>query len=76
MLAKTSNKIDAVLAANDGLAGAVVSALQSAKLSPIPVTGQDATPGGAQYILAGWQSGTVYKPVPHEASRRGRSRST
>ena len=68
MLAKTNNKIDAVLAANDGLAGAVVSALKSAKLSPIPVTGQDATPGGLQYILAGWQSGTVYKPVPVEAA--------
>jgi D-xylose transport system substrate-binding protein len=68
MLTKTSNKIDAVLAANDGLAGAVVSALQSAKLSAIPLTGQDATPGGLQYILAGWQSGTVYKPVPTEAA--------
>ena len=68
MLAKTGNKIDAVLAANDGIAGSVVSALQSAKLSPVPLTGQDATPGGAQYILAGWQSGTVYKPVPQEAN--------
>jgi D-xylose transport system substrate-binding protein len=68
MLAKTSNKIDAVLAANDGIASSVVSALKSAKLNPIPVTGQDATPGGLQYILAGWQSGTVYKPVPVEAA--------
>ena len=68
MLAKTGNKIDAVLAANDGIASSVVSALQSAKLSPVPLTGQDATPGGAQYILAGWQSGTVYKPVPQEAN--------
>ena len=68
MLAKTSNKIDAVLAANDGIASSVVSALKSAKLNPIPLTGQDATPGGAQYILAGWQSGTVYKPVPDEAA--------
>jgi D-xylose transport system substrate-binding protein len=68
MLAKTSNNIQAVLAANDGIASSVVSALQSAKLSPVPLTGQDATPGGAQYILAGWQSGTVYKPVPQEAN--------
>jgi D-xylose transport system substrate-binding protein len=68
MLAKTGNKIDAVLAANDGIASSVVSALKSAKLSPVPLTGQDATPGGAQYILAGWQSGTVYKPVPAEAN--------
>jgi D-xylose transport system substrate-binding protein len=68
MLAKTGNKINAVVAANDGIAGAVVSALQSAKLSALPLTGQDATPGGLQYILAGWQSGTVYKPVPAEAA--------
>ena len=68
MLAKTGNKIDAVLAANDGIASSVVSALQSAKLPALPLTGQDATPGGAQYILAGWQSGTVYKPVPSEAA--------
>ena len=72
MLAKTNNKINAVLAANDGLAGAVVSALKSAKLNPVPVTGQDATPGGLQYILAGWQSGTVYKPVPVEAAAAAR----
>jgi D-xylose transport system substrate-binding protein len=72
MLAKTSNKIDAVLAANDGLAGSVVSALKSAKLNPVPLTGQDATPGGVQYILAGWQSGTVYKPVPVEAAAAAR----
>jgi D-xylose transport system substrate-binding protein len=68
MLAKTSNNIQGVLAANDGIASSVVSALQSAKLPPVPLTGQDATPGGAQYILAGWQSGTVYKPVPQEAN--------
>ena len=68
MLARNSNKIDGVLAANDGLAGAVVAALQSRGLSPLPVTGQDATPTGVQYILAGWQSGTVYKSVRLEAN--------
>jgi D-xylose transport system substrate-binding protein len=68
MLSRTDNKISAVLAANDGIAGAVVSGLKSARLNPIPLTGQDATPGGVQYILAGWQSGTVYKPVPTEAA--------
>jgi D-xylose transport system substrate-binding protein len=68
MLSRTNNKINAVLAANDGIASSVVSALKSAKLNPVPLTGQDATPGGVQYILAGWQSGTVYKPVPTEAA--------
>jgi D-xylose transport system substrate-binding protein len=68
MLTRNGNKIDAAIAANDGLAGSVVSALKNAGLKPIPVTGQDATPTGVQYIIAGWQTGTVYKSVKAEAS--------
>ena len=68
MLARNSNKIDAMIAANDGLAGAVVAALKAKGLKPIPLTGQDATPTGVQFILAGWQTGTVYKYVPDEAN--------
>ena len=68
MLARNSNTINGVLAANDGLAGAVVATLKNKGLKPIPLTGQDATPTGLQYILAGWQSGTVYKPVKLEAN--------
>jgi D-xylose transport system substrate-binding protein len=68
MLAANGNKIDAAIAANDNLAGAVVAALKGHGLKPIPVTGQDATPQGLQYILAGWQSGTVYKAVKAEAA--------
>jgi D-xylose transport system substrate-binding protein len=37
-------------------------------LKPIPLSGQDATVQGAQYIISGWQTGTVYKPVPLEAN--------
>jgi len=68
MLARNNNKINGVLAANDGIAGAVVSALKNNHLKPIPLTGQDATPTGVQYIIAGWQSGTVYKSVRAEAA--------
>jgi D-xylose transport system substrate-binding protein len=68
MLARNSNKIDGVLAANDGLAGAVVATLKNHGLKPIPLTGQDATPTGVQFILAGWQTGTVYKSVKREAA--------
>lgn len=68
MLAANNNKIDGSIAANDNLAGAVVSVLKSHKLKPIPLTGQDATPQGIQNILAGWQSGTVYKDVKAEAN--------
>jgi D-xylose transport system substrate-binding protein len=67
MLTKTGNKIDAVLAANDGLAGSVVGDLKAKHLQPVPLTGQDATPGGVQNIISGWQSMTVYKAVPLEA---------
>jgi D-xylose transport system substrate-binding protein len=68
MLARNGNKINGVLAANDGLAGAVVASLKAHGLGKIPLTGQDATPTGVQYILAGWQSGTVYKSVRKEAN--------
>jgi D-xylose transport system substrate-binding protein len=67
MLVKTSNKIDAAIAANDNIAGAVIADLKARHLKPIPLSGQDASPQGVQYILAGWQTGTVYKYVPDEA---------
>ena len=67
MLQKTNNKIDGVLAANDGLVNSVISALKARKLKQIPVTGQDATPQGIQNILSGDQCMTVYKAVKKEA---------
>jgi D-xylose transport system substrate-binding protein len=68
MLVKTNNKIDGVIAANDNIAGAVIADLKARHLKPIPLSGQDASPQGVQYILAGWQTGTVYKYVPDEAN--------
>ena len=68
MLVKTNNKIDGVIAANDNIAGAVVAQLKAKHLKPIPLSGQDATVEGAQYIISGWQTGTVYKPVPLQAN--------
>jgi D-xylose transport system substrate-binding protein len=67
MLQKSNNKIDGVLAANDGLGNAVISALKQRKLKQIPVTGQDATAQGIQNILSGDQCMTVYKAVAKEA---------
>jgi D-xylose transport system substrate-binding protein len=67
MLQKTGNKIDGVLAANDGLANSVISALKARKLKQIPVTGQDATTQGLQNILSGDQCMTVYKAIKKEA---------
>jgi D-xylose transport system substrate-binding protein len=68
MLVKTNNNIDAVAAANDGLGNAVITALKAKKLSPIPVSGQDATSQGVQNTISGWQSGTVYKSIQAEAN--------
>jgi D-xylose transport system substrate-binding protein len=68
MLLKTSNKIDGAIAANDGIAGAVIAALKAKNLKPIPLSGQDATAQGVQNIISGWQTMTVYKYVPDEAN--------
>src|SRR5262249_50206188 len=68
ILARNGNHTRGVLAANDGLAGAVIASLKAHGLTPLALTGQDATPTGVQFILAGWQSGTVYKSVLKEAN--------
>ena len=60
-------QIDCAIAANDGLAQAVISALENGGLDLIPVTGQDATVGGIQNVLAGKQSMTVYKAIKAQA---------
>jgi D-xylose transport system substrate-binding protein len=67
MLQGANNEIDGVLAANDGLANSVISALKQRKLDAIPVTGQDATLQGIQNIVAGDQCMTVYKAIKNEA---------
>jgi D-xylose transport system substrate-binding protein len=67
MLQKSGNKIDGVLAANDGLGNAAISAVKQRKLPQIPVTGQDATLQGIQNIVNGDQCMTVYKAIKKEA---------
>ena len=68
MLTSTKNNIQGVAAANDGLANAVIQGLKHHKLKPVALSGQDATPQGVQWILAGWQTMTVYKSVRAEAA--------
>ncbi|BBY75162.1 sugar ABC transporter substrate-binding protein [Mycolicibacterium parafortuitum] len=61
-------RVDGVYAANDGLAGSVISILEKNKRAgQVPVTGQDATVEGLQNILAGTQCMTVYKSATEEA---------
>jgi D-xylose transport system substrate-binding protein len=66
LLTAAGNKVDGVLAANDGLAGAVITVLKKNGLK-VPVSGQDATPDGLRNILVGDQCMTVYKAVKTEA---------
>ena len=68
--AYTANpKINSSIEANDGLASAVITDLQTdgVKAGTFPTTGQDATVQGMAYILEGWQCGSVYKPIYLEA---------
>lgn len=62
-------EINATIEANDGLAGAVIAKLKAAgqQAKKIPTTGQDATAQGLEYVLQGWQCGSVYKPIYTEA---------
>jgi D-xylose transport system substrate-binding protein len=63
------DNIDAVYAANDGIAGAVIDVLKTAGVSKVPpVTGQDADLDAVQRIVAGDQYMTVYKSFPLEAN--------
>ncbi len=60
-------KVGGVLAANDGIAAASISTLKQHQIQ-VPVTGQDATLQGLQYILSGDQCLTVFKDVRKEAN--------
>ena len=61
ILTKNSNKVDAVVAANDGTAGGVVAALTSKGLRGIPVSGQDADHAALNRIALGTQTVSVWK---------------
>ena len=61
--------INATVEANDGLANAVINVLKNKGVGPkkIPTTGQDATLQGMEWVLQGYQCGSVYKAVYLEA---------
>jgi D-xylose transport system substrate-binding protein len=68
MYTAADGRIDGVYAANDGLAGSVISILEkNQRAGQVPVTGQDATVEGLQNILAGTQCMSVYKSATEEA---------
>src|SRR5918996_742537 len=67
ILVDANNAVDAVFAANDGLASASINALEAAGVESIPLSGQDATALGIQNVLLGKQTMSVYKPIEDEA---------
>ena len=69
VLTQYQNKIDAIVASNDGTAGGVIQALAAQKLAgKVPVSGQDAELAACKRVMAGTQTMTVYKPLKLIAS--------
>ena len=69
-LARSSHpEINATIEPNDGLAGAVIATLKTAGIQPkkVPTVGQEASLTGLEFILQGYQCGSVYKPIYLEA---------
>lgn len=70
ILTKTNNGVDAVLSANDGMAGGIIAALQAQQLAgKVPVTGLDGTLNSLQLILQGKQSMTVWRSLKDQAGK-------
>ncbi len=68
-LTANSNKIDAIVASNDGTAGGAIQALAAQHLAgKVPISGQDADLAAVKRVMAGTQTMTVYKPIKTIAS--------
>ncbi len=64
ILSAANNDIDAVVASNDGTALGALQAMKAQGLAgKAPISGQDATADGANSILKGEQTVTVYKDI-------------
>ncbi|WP_043109719.1 substrate-binding domain-containing protein [Paraoerskovia marina] len=67
-LTQYAGRVDAVYAANDGIAGGSIAAMKAAGYEPIPpVTGQDAELSAVQRIVDGDQLMTVAKATDQQA---------
>src|ERR1700751_5613219 len=72
-LTANNNKIDAIVASNDGTAGGAIQALAAQKLAgKVPVSGQDADLAAVKRVIAGTQAMTVYKPLKVIATEAAR----
>jgi D-xylose transport system substrate-binding protein len=74
VLSAEGNKIDAVLAQNDGMAGGVIAALAAQGLAgKVPVSGQDAEQAALNRVALGTQSLTVWKDARELGKSAGES---
>ncbi len=70
ILTAQDNKIDAVVASNDGTAGGVVAALTAQGMEGIPVSGQDGDHAALNRVAKGTQTVSVWKDA-RELGKRG-----
>lgn len=61
ILTKNQNKVDAVVASNDGMAGGVVAALSGRGIKGVPVSGQDGDHAALNRVALGTQTVSVWK---------------
>ncbi|WP_299424575.1 D-xylose ABC transporter substrate-binding protein [uncultured Shimia sp.] len=61
ILTAADNKVDAVIASNDGTAGGVVAALTAQGMEGIPVSGQDGDHAALNRVAMGTQTVSVWK---------------
>jgi D-xylose transport system substrate-binding protein len=61
ILTSVDNKVDAVVASNDGTAGGVVAALTAQGMEGIPVSGQDGDHAALNRVALGTQTVSVWK---------------
>jgi D-xylose transport system substrate-binding protein len=61
ILTKNNNKVDAVVASNDGTAGGVVAALKAQNMVGVPVSGQDGDIAALNRVARGEQTVSVWK---------------
>lgn len=72
LLGGSKPRVDAVIATDDALAGAVVAALLERGRAPIPLAGRGATVQGLRNVVSGRQTGTAYASPKLEASAAAR----
>ena len=76
-LTSIDNKVDAVVAENDGMAGGVVAALEAQGLAgSVPVSGQDGDKAALNRVALGTQTVSIWKDFarPRQGCRRSRRR--